>query len=71
MHTEPHNDTPLTVLAPTRTSERTSMSWRTIQRKVKAGDFPQPVRLSENRIGFIEAEVNAWIAAIANAREAA
>ncbi len=64
-------EAPLTVLAPAKTSERTSISWRTIQRKVKAGDFPQPIRLSENRIGFLESEINAWIASIASARKAA
>jgi predicted DNA-binding transcriptional regulator AlpA len=54
---------PLTLLAPVAVARRTSLSWRTIQRKVRSEpDFPKPRKVSEGRIGFIEAEVEAWIA---------
>jgi prophage regulatory protein len=33
----------------------------TIYRKVSEGKFPQPVQLSENRVGFRESEVRAWM----------
>lgn len=67
----PHIDGPPQLLAPADTAKRISMSWRTVQRLVRDGEFPQPVRLSANRIGFYEAEVNAWIAARPRVSEAA
>jgi len=33
-----------------------------IMRKVKAGEFPPPVPLSDRRIAWVEAEVDDWIA---------
>jgi predicted DNA-binding transcriptional regulator AlpA len=39
-----------------------------IYRKVKDGSFPQPVRLGENRIAWLSTEIDAWIEAIAAAR---
>ena len=35
----------------------------TIWRKVRAGEFPAPRDLGHGRIGFIRAEVDAWLAA--------
>lgn len=63
-------NSPSRLLAPADAAERTSLSWRTIQRKVRAGAFPLPVRISENRIGFVEAEVEAWIASLARVEAA-
>jgi prophage regulatory protein len=34
-----------------------------IYRKIQAGTFVEPVRLGENRIAFVAAEVDAWIEA--------
>jgi prophage regulatory protein len=34
-----------------------------LRRKCKAGDFPRPVAISDRRIAWIEAEVDAWLAA--------
>ncbi len=31
-----------------------------LMRKVKAGEFPAPVRLSAHKIAFVEDEVTAW-----------
>ena len=39
-----------------------------LRRKCKAGEFPKPVRVSEHRIGWIEAEVDAWLEAKERAR---
>ncbi|KWW37659.1 helix-turn-helix transcriptional regulator [Cupriavidus metallidurans] len=36
-------------------------SRRTIQRMIKRGEFVAPVRMAPRRVGFIEAEVDAWI----------
>ena len=40
-----------------------------LRRKWKAGEFPKPVRFSEHRIGWIEAEVDAWLDAKERARD--
>jgi prophage regulatory protein len=32
-----------------------------LRRKCKRGEFPAPVQLSENRIGWVESEVDAWL----------
>jgi predicted DNA-binding transcriptional regulator AlpA len=29
---------------------------------MKAGDFPKPIRISANRMGWLESAVNDWIA---------
>jgi prophage regulatory protein len=41
-----------------------------LMRKVSAGEFPQPVRISDRRIAWLESDVAAWIAAIAERRAA-
>jgi prophage regulatory protein len=42
-----------------------------LRRKVKAGEFPKPVPLSDCRIAWIEAEVDEWLVARAAERDAA
>ena len=45
-----------------------------LMRKVEAGEFPQPVQLSDRRIAWIEEEVDGWVsgrAALRRAKEAA
>lgn len=38
------------------------LSPSTIRRRVAAGDFPSPIRLGGNAVGWIEEEVQEWIA---------
>ncbi|WP_298725744.1 AlpA family transcriptional regulator [uncultured Ferrovibrio sp.] len=38
----------------------TGLSRATIYRKIKAGDFPAPVELSRNSVGWYESEIAAW-----------
>jgi prophage regulatory protein len=45
-----------------------SYSRAQIYRKIKDGSFPPPVRLGENRIAWLSNEIDAWIEAIAAAR---
>lgn len=59
------------ILSPTETAHRTSLHRTTIYRKVLAGEFPAPVRLSERRIGYRESDVRQWIDARASAWGAA
>ena len=32
-----------------------------LYRLIRAGKFPKPIRLSENRVAFCEHEIDAWI----------
>ncbi len=41
---------------------RTGLSRTTIWRKVRCGDFPAPVQLGKNSVGWPEHEVDAWVA---------
>ena len=41
---------------------RVSLSVRTLQRLVGSGDFPAPVVVSPNRLAFVEAEIDSWLA---------
>ena len=51
--------------------QRTGLSRMTIRRKMKAGQFPQSVRLGENSVGWVELEVQGWINALVAERTAA
>jgi prophage regulatory protein len=48
---------------------RTSKSRWWINRQIAAGEFPKPVRLGYRRTVFVEAEINAWLAALVAARD--
>ena len=41
--------------------EKTSLSRTTIWRRQHEGKFPKPIRLSSNRVGWKETDVNTWI----------
>jgi prophage regulatory protein len=38
------------------------LSYPTIWRRIQAGTFPKPVQLGPNSVGWIEEEIDAWIA---------
>ena len=40
-----------------------------LRRKVKAGEFPKPIPVSERRIAWIETEIDDWLAARAAERD--
>jgi prophage regulatory protein len=46
------------------------VGWRkqTIARRVRSGEFPQPIQLGANSVGFLESEVDEWIRQKARAR---
>lgn len=48
---------------------RTGLAKSTIFRRVRAGAFPQPVRLTSSSIGFIDSEVTEWIEQQMSARQ--
>lgn len=43
-------------------TQRLRLSRSTIHRLIAAGDFVTPIRLSPHAVGFIEADVAAWVA---------
>ena len=48
-------------------SRRIGLSRTTLWRLTQNGSFPAPLRLSENSIGWLEAEVDHWISTRARA----
>ncbi len=46
----------------------TSLSYPTIWRKVRAGEFPRPLQVSANRVAWRFTEVQAWIEKLAVAK---
>lgn len=44
--------------------ERTSLDITTIYRKMKAGTFPQPVRVGLRRVAWRESDIAAWLAGL-------
>jgi len=57
--------------SPNDTAVLLGVSLRTLQRMVRRGEAPTPVRVSEGRIAFLAREVDAWIAALPRTRIAA
>lgn len=58
----------LRVIPPKDTADRAGISVRSLQRYVRGGEAPTPVKLSKGRIGFYEHEVQAWLANLPRTR---
>jgi prophage regulatory protein len=41
--------------------QKTSLSRTSIYRSIANGEFPTPIRLSKQRIGFLNNEIESWI----------
>ena len=54
---------PCTVLRLPAVKARTGLSRSTIYLRVSQGAFPSPISLGGRAVGWIEAEVNAWLTA--------
>lgn len=52
----------LRILSIRTVCERLGISRSTLWRLVRDGDFPNAIKLSPNRVGFDEQELEAWIA---------
>lgn len=52
---------PTRFLRMSQVQARTGLSRSTIRRWVRRGLFPQPIRLGERVLGWIEAEVDQWM----------
>ena len=51
--------------------ERTSLRRSTIYEMMQAGTFPRPVKLNLRANGWVESEIDAWLASRIAEREAA
>lgn len=49
------------LLTPKAVCERTSLSRSSLDRLVAAGQFPQPIRITERRLAYSLASVEAWM----------
>jgi prophage regulatory protein len=49
------------ILKAKEVAERTSISIPHIRRLARDGKFPEPIPLTENRSGWLEADVDEWI----------
>lgn len=55
-----------------KVKERTGLSRSTIYLKISRGEFPKPISLGARAVGFIEAEIEAWLESrIAQSRKSA
>lgn len=62
----------LHILRRKQVESRTGLSRSTIYDRIRAGTFPAPVSLGAKAVGWIEAEVDAWLAdQVAKSRNAA
>lgn len=52
-----------TILRRKKVEARTGLARSTIYQHVRAGTFPAPISLGAKSVGWIEAEVNAWLEA--------
>ena len=48
-------------LTPKAVCEKTSLSRATLDRLVQAGDFPQPVRITQRRLAYNQDAVEGWM----------
>jgi prophage regulatory protein len=58
IHTSPHF-----ILRLREVSARTGLARSTLYERIKAGEFPAQVSLGARAVGWLETDVDAWIAA--------
>ena len=51
-----------TILRLPEVKARTGLSRSTIYLRIAEGKFPPPINLGERSVGWVEAEIDAWIA---------
>lgn len=53
---------PMAILRLPAVKARTGLSRATIYRKIQCAEFPRPHQLSQRAVGWLEADIEAWIA---------
>lgn len=54
---------PYVILRLRQVSAKTGLARSTVYERIKAGSFPAPIGLGARAVGWLEADVDAWIAA--------
>lgn len=65
------SETPGRILRLPAVMDRTGLRTTAIYAHIKAGTFPRPVKLGPKASGWLESEVNAWIARCVQQRDGA
>lgn len=52
----------MNLISPQETKKKTNLSGVTIWRLERAGDFPKRVNITSSRVGWVEEEIDEWIA---------
>jgi prophage regulatory protein len=56
------NQQKLTILRRRQVEARTGLSRSTIYLRIQEGTFPRPINLGARAVGWVENEINAWLA---------
>jgi prophage regulatory protein len=59
---EEHSKESLEILRRPQVEARTGLSRSTIYQRIKDGTFPRPISLGQKAVGWLENEIDAWIA---------
>jgi prophage regulatory protein len=57
------NQRKLTILRRRKVEDRTGLSRSTIYLRIQEGTFPKPISLGARAVGWLEHEIEAWLAA--------
>ena len=57
------NQEKLTILRRNQVEDRTGLSRSTIYLRIQEGTFPRPISLGARAVGWLENEIEAWLAA--------
>ena len=56
------SENPISFLRLPRVKQRTGISRSSLYAKIQRGEFPAPVNLGARAVGWVESEVDRWIA---------
>lgn len=62
---------PHTIIRRNEVEVRTGLSRSSIYDAIRAGTFPAPIQLSPKAVGWVESEINEWLADRVKARDKA
>ncbi len=61
----------MNVIKLTAVEQKTALKRTQIYQKIAAGEFPKQIRLGPKAVGWLESEINSWIAARVAERDGA
>ncbi len=59
----------ITILRRKTVEGRVGLSRSTIYQRIKEGTFPRPINLGNRAVGWLEHEINAWLASCVENRD--